>query len=436
MILSPFSRPLEGKIFVPGSKSITNRVLPLAVLSSTPVILKNILKSEDTEIMQQVLTQIGGSIQQGSSATEASVSSGEFFSNTNTDPLFCGNSGTTLRFLTALSVLRKAPTTLTGIERMQQRPIGDLTNALTQIGCNIEYHNTQGFPPLTVFPTPLAISSCTAFSGLNRSLTPVSLSGKLSSQFFTALFHIAPYIGMEISVEDELVSKPYIDMTLAILHDFGISVENHEYMRFRIPQQSFSAPFEYAIEADASSASYPLSIALLSGGMVEIEHLPQKSLQGDAQFASVICSAMKPQNNKPCSISNPLLPLGEIDLEDMPDVAMTAVVLCAYAKGYSKITGLSTLRHKECDRLFALESNLQKMGGRVKATSDSIEIWGDPESLHGADIECFSDHRVAMCFAVLGTVVEGINILDPECVQKTYPTFWDDRAQWKNGTPA
>lgn len=432
MILTPFSRPLEGKISVPGSKSITNRVFPLAMLSSSPVVLKNILKSEDTDIMQQVLTQTGASIQKGEDSSEVIVSSGDFFSNTNSDALFCGNSGTTLRFLTALSVVRTVPTMLTGIERMQQRPIGDLANALKQMGCNIQYHNAEGFPPLTVFPTPLARASCSAFQGMRNNPISVSLSGKLSSQFFTALFHIAPLIGMEIMVQDELVSKPYIDMTLSVLHDFGITVENHEYSRFRIPPQSFSAPPEYIIEADASSASYPLSIALLSGGRVEIENLPQKSLQGDAQFALKVCSAMKPLNDEPCSLKNPLRPLGEINLEDMPDVAMTAIVLCAYAKGYSKITGLSTLRHKECDRLFALESNLKKMGATVKTTEDSFEIWGDPESLHGADIECFADHRIAMCFAVLGTVVAGINILDPQCVQKTYPTFWDDLEQWRN----
>lgn len=429
MIIKPFEKPLFGNISVPGSKSITNRIFPLAVLSGSNLVIQNALESEDAELMRNVLVQLGVSILPGDVENTWNISSSHFFSSQKHEELFCGNSGTTIRFIAALAALRDAPTTLTGIERMKERPIRDLADALSQMGANIEYQEKLGYPPLTIFPSPLVRSTCSAFAGMRKSIKHITLSGKTSSQFFTALFHIAPYIGMEIEVTDLLVSKPYIDMTIRILKDFGITVENQQYQRFIIPQQSFSAPREYTVEADASSATYPLAIAALTGGSIQINHLPKNSLQGDAQFKTLVIDRMVISDSK---IQKKLQPLGEINLEDIPDAAMTAVVLASCAVGYSKITGLSTLRHKECDRIFALESNLKKMGIRVESGPDYIEIWGDPDTIHGADIECFNDHRVAMCFGVLGTLVSGVNILDPDCTQKTYPGFWNDLEKWRS----
>ncbi len=451
ILLKPFSSPFSGEVFVPGSKSLTNRIFPLAVLSQEKTNFSGALKSEDAEIMKNALAKMGAKISENISDNinkSWEVEAGDFFTDTNNYQIFCGNSGTTIRFLTALCALRKGKTTFTGVERMQKRPIGDLTNAIEQLGASVKFLGEIGFPNLEITPIP-------NWENISE-IQKISLSGKLSSQFFTALLHIAPMFpaGLEISVTGDLVSKPYIDMTLSALSDFGVNVENtdNKYQKFIIKNQKISAPkknnntndsVNFEIEGDASSASYPLSIGLITGGKVSIKNLPKNSVQGDAKFQELVIDKMRPEKCRDveCNVSTGLKPLGEIDLEDIPDVAMTAVVLCAYADGYSKISGLSTLRHKECDRIFALESNLKKLGVKIQSgknheTGDEfVEIWGDPEKLRNnsevVEIECFEDHRVAMCFAVLSTVTPNIKILDPDCVQKTYPSFWEDLEMWR-----
>ncbi len=432
LTIQPFTKPVCKKISVPGSKSLTNRLFPLAVLSEEPVVITGSLESEDAEIMRNALVKMGAKITEiktESGISDWKVETANFFTNTDNIELFCGNSGTSVRFLTALCALRKGSTTLTGTHRMLVRPIGDLCDALKNLGVNIEYNKNTNFPPHTIFPSSIFTQSCDRFTGMRKELKSVHLSGELSSQFFTALFHIAPKIGLEIIVDNELVSKPYIDMTIEVMKDFGIQIENvqNEYAIFKIPQQNFTVPTTgtFEIEGDASSATYPLAIGLITGGNVEITNLPKKSLQGDAKFKELVIDKMRDPKN------NSIIPLGNIDLEDIPDAALTAIALCAYADGYSKITGLSTLRHKECDRLFAMETNLQKMGIEVKTGTDYIEIWGDSKKIHGAEIECFDDHRIAMSFAVLGTVVANVQILDPECTKKTFPTFWEDLEKWR-----
>ncbi|HIQ56681.1 TPA: 3-phosphoshikimate 1-carboxyvinyltransferase [Candidatus Gracilibacteria bacterium] len=435
LTIQPFTKPVCKKILVPGSKSLTNRLFPLAVLSEKSVIITGSLESEDAEIMRDALVKMGAHITEiktESGISDWKVETASFFTNTDNIELFCGNSGTSIRFLTALCALRKGKTTLTGTHRMLVRPIGDLCDVLQNLGVNIEYNKNTNFPPHTIFPSSIFTQSCDRFSGMRKELKSVHLSGKLSSQFFTALFHIAPKIGLEIIVDNELVSKPYIDMTIEVMKDFGVHIENvqNEYAIFKISQQKFTVPKtgKFEVEGDASSATYPLAIGLITGGNVEITNLPKKSLQGDAKFKELVIDKMRnPENNT----INPLIPLGNIDLEDIPDAALTAIVLCGYADGYTKITGLSTLRHKECDRLFAMETNLRKMGIEVKTGTDYIEIWGDSKKIHGAEIECFDDHRIAMSFAVLGTVVENVKILDPECTKKTFPSFWEDLEKWR-----
>jgi 3-phosphoshikimate 1-carboxyvinyltransferase len=455
--VTPFPKPFVGEVIVPGSKSITNRIFPLAVLSSffsgKDISFSGALKSEDSEIMKNALEKMGVKIIEISENTNAintawTVSAGSFFSDKNDYEIFCGNSGTTIRFLTALCALRKGETTLTGVERMKKRPIGDLVSGIEQLGARVQFLQNDGFPPIKITPISQEKNKNEA--------KKISLAGNLSSQFFTALFHIAPVFsgGVEVVVEGELVSKPYIDMTLHILSDFGVEVENvhNTYQKFIFASHkknetdiddSYSPQFDndFLIEGDASGASYPLAIAAITGGKCVIKNLPENledSIQGDAKFSELVldkmCISTPLDNRTPSGVEGgvKIKPLGEINLEDIPDVAMTAAVLCAYADGYSKITGLSTLRHKECDRLYALESNLKKMGIKVKTGNDYIEIWGDPQNIHGAEIECFGDHRVAMCFAVLGTVVAGVKILDPDCVQKTYPSFWKDLEKWRS----
>lgn len=460
LLLAPFLSSFSGEVFVPGSKSLTNRIFPLAVLSQEKMIFSGALESEDAEIMKNALVKMGAKITEIIKNSEISgkninntweVDAGTFFSDRADYEIFCGNSGTTIRFLTALCALRKGKTILSGVARMQKRPIGDLVNAIEQLGASVKFLGKAGFPNIKITP----ISNWENITEVQK----ISLSGNLSSQFFTALFHIAPMFpaGLEISVIGDLVSKPYIDMTLNVLQDFGIKVENLEnkYQKFLIKNQKFSVPhsrdaIHYEIEGDASSASYPLSIGLITGGKVTIQNLPENSVQGDAKFQDLVIDKMRTLSGVEGS---GLQPLGEIDLEDIPDVAMTAVVLAAYAEGYSKISGLSTLRHKECDRIWALESNLKKLGVDIQSgkgteaggeDDEYLEIWGNPEKLRNfsknleisgkghVEIECFGDHRVAMCFAVLSAVIPNIKILDPDCVQKTYPSFWKDLESWKS----
>ncbi len=418
--VQPFSHPFCASVSVPGSKSITNRVFPIACLGSSPLQIFGALSSEDADLMRNALRSMGVEI--SSSLVEKkevfTVFSGSFFENTQNLEIFCGNSGTTIRFLTALCLLRSmgTKTTLTGVDRMKQRPIQDLVDALRQMGAHIEYEEKDGYPPLTI-------------TGMGKLLPggKIFMKGDISSQFFTAIFQIGAFCQtpLEIIVTEELVSQPYVAMTIQILEQFGILVENHHFQKFVIHPQTIKTPAQYFIEGDASSASYPTAIGAITGGHVDIQNLPNFSLQGDAQFSKRVLEKMK----KPGELV--LHPLGEINMEDMPDVALTAVVLCAYAQGYSKITGLSTLRHKECDRIWALEKNLKEMGANIQTGKDWIEIFGDPKLLHGAKIETFHDHRVAMCFAVLGSMVPGVIIENPKCTEKTYPTFWDEYEEWR-----
>lgn len=409
-----FKKPLIKKISVPASKSLTNRVLPLSVFSNEKIIIKNPLSSEDGNIMKNSLIKMGVEIVDIDEKT-IRVQNKSFFTNTEDLEIFCGNSGTTLRFLTALSVLRKGKTTFTGIDAMKKRPIKDLVNSLKELDIKIEYNEKEGYPPITIYPSNLNTNE-------TKKNYEVSLSGEKSSQFFTALFLLAPNIGLNITVKDKLVSIPYIDLTIALLKKFGVEVKNENYNKFIINKQDVLLPHSIEIEGDASSSTYPLSIGLITGGEVFINNIPKDSFQGDNKFKEIVIDKMKGKNE--------ILPLGNINLEDIPDAALSAISLCAYANGYSKITGLSTLRHKECDRLYAMEVNLKNMGIKVRTGEDYIEIWGNPNEIHGAEIDCFNDHRIAMSFAILGSVVKGVVIKDPECVNKTYPSFWKDIEEW------
>jgi 3-phosphoshikimate 1-carboxyvinyltransferase len=412
--IETFKKPLIKNISVPSSKSITNRILPLSIFSKKNIIIKNPLNSEDGNIMKDALIKMGVEIIQ-LDEKRISIKNKKFFTNTKDLEIFCGNSGTTIRFLTAISILRKGKTILTGINAMKKRPIKDLVNSLKSLDIKINYKEEDGYPPLEIFPLE-------SISNKKNQNHEVFLSGNKSSQFFTALFLLAPQVGLNINVKDNLVSIPYIELTISLLKKFGVTIINKNYKKFIINKQNIVLPSEIEIEGDASSASYPLSIGLITKGEVSIKNIPKDSFQGDNKFKEIVIDKMKGENE--------LLPLGNINLEDIPDSALSAIVLCAYANGYSKIMGLSTLRHKECDRLYAMEINLKNMGIKINTGKDYIEIWGNPNEIHGAEIECFNDHRIAMSFAILGTVVESVIIKDPKCVNKTYPSFWKDLEKW------
>ena len=403
----PLKQKPNWQVGLPGSKSITNRVFLCAALAKGKSQIYGALKSDDTTAMLNALLKLetcllAGKVRNfhrgGQAKFEKYItiqgSGGKFKSGNVT--VDAGASGTTTRFLTALSVLRKGKTTIKGTKRMMKRPLDDLNNTLVQLK-----------------------------SGKNV----LSIRGDKSSQFLSALLMISPALAEPIRIEvvGKLVSKPYIDTTIAVMKSFGVNVKNDNYKSFIIKPQQYKAG-DYYVEGDASAASYWTSIAYLHGGKVKFTNLSKKSVQGDANYAKMLPK------------------LGSvIDMNSMPDVAMTLAVTAPFAKKPTKITGLSTLRLKETDRLGALENELKKVGVKVKVTKDSITIKapvGAPWVLQsgiimrhqrspngaptGITIGTYNDHRMAMCFAVLGTKVPGIVIEDPDCVNKTYPNFWKD----------
>ena len=399
----PLKQKPNWQVGLPGSKSITNRVFLCAALAKGKSRIYGALKSDDTTALLKLETcLLAGKVRNfhrgGQAKFEKYItiqgSGGKFKSGNVT--VDAGASGTTTRFLTALSVLRKGKTTIKGTKRMMKRPLDDLNNTLVQLK-----------------------------SGKNV----LSIRGDKSSQFLSALLMISPALAEPIRIEvvGKLVSKPYIDTTIAVMKSFGVNVKNDNYKSFIIKPQQYKAG-DYYVEGDASAASYWTSIAYLHGGKVKFTNLSKKSVQGDANYAKMLPK------------------LGSvIDMNSMPDVAMTLAVTAPFAKKPTKITGLSTLRLKETDRLGALENELKKVGVKVKVTKDSITIKapvGAPWVLQsgiimrhqrspngaptGITIGTYNDHRMAMCFAVLGTKVPGIVIEDPDCVNKTYPNFWKD----------
>ena len=351
------------------------------------------------------------------------------------------NSGTATRFLTAVMAVRDGETIITGDKRMQERPIADLVDALRQIGCDVEYLGKKGFPPIKILNFPAR--GWSSFGG-KLPITNFNLSSKLiaqslqlvirmkgdkSSQYFSALLMLGPLLPRPLNIEviGELVSKPYIDTTIAVMKAFGVKVQNNNYKSFVVKPQQYKAT-DYQIEGDASAASYWTAIAYLHKGKVKFENLDlKKSIQGDAKFNGVLSSQMS-------NVKGQRL----ISMNEMPDSAMTLAVTAPFVKGKTKIIGLSTLRIKETDRIAALEKELRKIGVKVSTTKDSITI-GAPMGAPigaligapigaptGATIGTYRDHRMAMCFAVIGTKIPGVVIENPDCVDKTYPNFWND----------
>ncbi len=423
-----FLNALSGEIRVPPSKSLTNRMLPFGALSTGDICLRNVLRSEDTDLMAEALRSFGVCIGfDGNDPNTAHIRgcSGKFPGEGDLT-VFCGNSGTTIRFLSALSVLRNGKTILTGGARMKERPIGDLVECLRRTGIGIDFLEKEGFPPIE-------ISGTGSFRG-----GEIEISGGISSQFLSALLLLSPFAEKEtiIRIRDVLVSRPYAEMTLQMLKNAGVEWRmDEDVSEIRIFPKIPLSPDSYDIEPDATAATYPLAIAALTGGDVAIPGISRKSLQGDARFSEEVlmkmgCSVSVAQDSLHLRSNGDLSGLGDIDLGSMPDAAMTAVVLGALARGKSRISGLSTLRSKECDRINALGENLRKMGAEVRWGDAYIEVMGDPLRLHGAEIETYDDHRIAMCFAVLAAKIPEVSILNPECVQKTYPDFWDDYLSW------
>jgi 3-phosphoshikimate 1-carboxyvinyltransferase len=401
---------------VPGSKSYTNRALIIAALARGPSTLLGALESDDTIVARRALSSLGIPIEQEGQTIRVHGQAGRFCDPDQT--LYLGNSGTSTRFFTAMLTLADFPCTITGNARMQQRPIADLVEALYSLGADVTSIEKNGCPPIHIGPQRLRGGT-------------TAISGAISSQFLSALLMVAPYAQQEVVLEvrDKLVSVPYVDITLDIMARFGVHVHHENYQRFVIAGQQFYQGQEYLIEGDASSATYFWGLAALLGRKMTIRNIPSSSAQADLKFLQVL-------ERMGCEISrhdgltvngpNVLKPLGKIDLNDLPDAAMTVAVLAAFCSGKTHICNVGNLRVKETDRLHALATELRKIGVLVEEFPDGISINSDPESLHGADIETYDDHRMAMCFGMAGVRLPGIEIQQPSCVSKTYPEFWQD----------
>jgi 3-phosphoshikimate 1-carboxyvinyltransferase len=412
----PLTNPINKTINIPGSKSYTNRALIIAGLAKGKTILDSTSLSNDSLVLMKALKKLGIKIKISGTRITIAGQDGQF--KPFKGVINVGAAGTTMRFLTSLCAFIPAlEIILKGNERMNQRPITELVIALKKLGAKITYLQKKGYPPLKIKGTSQIINK------------RVWMDGSVSSQYFTALMLISPLLkdGLIIKVKNKQVSPSYIDMTISILKDFGIKVINKNYQEYQIKaNQSYQAQ-KYVIEVDASGCSYFWALAALTASKIKIKNINPFSAQGDVEFPDLLaqmgCRVIKNSGQKWIQVQGvkKLQPL-HFDMENMPDTAQTLAVIAAFAQGQSKITGLSTLRIKETDRLAALQNELRKMNIKTKIGPDYIIVHG--ASPKGAVINTYQDHRMAMAFAIAGTKIPGIKITDPEVVNKSFPEFW------------
>lgn len=415
--LIPTSGPVEASVRLPGSKSITNRALLLAALADGESRLTAPLHSEDTFYMASALRELGVGIKETPEQDFVVAGRGGQFDAPG-KPLFTGNSGTTVRFLTAAACFTPAGTdvVLDGVARMRERPIRDLVGALLTLGVDAECLNGHGCPPVRVCGGGLPGGRC-------------RLRGDVSSQFLTALLQAAPYARQDVEIEivGDLISKPYIDITQSVMASFGVSLVNEDYARLRVPSGQRYAGREYKIEADASNASYFLAAAAITGGTVTLENLGADSIQGDIRFLDVLeqmgCTVRRGPS---ITLTGPAkLAAIDADMEAIPDTAQTLAVVAAFADGPSRITNIASLRVKETDRVRAIAAELPKLGVHVDEGPGEWTITPPADGVYAAaEVDTYDDHRMAMAFAVAGLRVP-LSINDPGCVAKTFPDFWE-----------
>ena len=415
--LEPIAK-MNGEINIPGSKSISNRALLLATLARGTTTLTNLLDSDDIRYMLASLKQLGVKFELSENNTVCQVQGLAGVLNSVTpQTLFLGNAGTAMRPLCAALTLGQGQFTLTGEPRMEERPIGDLVDALQQLGAAITYLKNPGFPPLTINAT-----------GLNGG--DVEIAGDLSSQFLTALLMVAPLAKdtVNIVIKGELVSKPYIDITIALMKQFGVEVINHNYARFEIVSgQEYVSPGKVLVEGDASSASYFLAAGAICGGEVKVTGVGKLSIQGDVKFADALAAmgAEIEWGDDFIIARKSSLTAIDMDMNHIPDAAMTIATAALFAKGTTSLRNIYNWRIKETDRLAAMATELRKVGATVEEGRDYITIT-PPETINTAAIDTYNDHRMAMCFSLVAFADCGITINDPDCTSKTFPTYFDE----------
>jgi 3-phosphoshikimate 1-carboxyvinyltransferase len=408
------ARGARGAVRLPGSKSISNRVLLLAALAAGETTVRGLLDAEDTRVMREALERLGVPITERAEALTIHGAGGVF--REKKADLFLGNAGTALRPLTAALALSEGEYFVSGVPRMHERPIGDLVDALRSIGARIDYRGKPGFPPVALHPAKVRVAA------------PVPVRGDVSSQFLSAMLMALPLTARDASIEvrGELISRPYVEITLNVMRRFGVDVQRDGWARFAIPAAKYSSPGGIYVEGDASSASYFLAAAALAGGPVRVDGVGRESIQGDVRFVEVL-EAMGAKVRMgdgwiECAGRGKLRAI-DMDLNHIPDAAMTAAVLALYADGPSRLRNIASWRVKETDRIAAMATELRKLGARVEEGSDYLHI--TPGALQpGVGIDTYDDHRMAMSFALVAFGGVPVRINNPQCVGKTFPDYF------------
>jgi 3-phosphoshikimate 1-carboxyvinyltransferase len=431
--IGPFTRA-QGSIILPGSKSISNRALLLAALSSGTTTLKNLLDADDTQVMRNALRQLGLSVTDKENKVCVVEGCGGKFPVRDAD-LFMGNAGTAIRPLTAALAMQGGDYRLSGVARMHERPIRDLVDGLRQVGAKIDYELQEGYPPIQISAADIQIKDV------------VKVRGDVSSQFLTALLMALPLVAAEpvrIEVVGELISRPYIDITLKLMARFGVNVACPDAQSFVIPAKTsdavYKTPGQLSVEGDASSASYFLALGAIGGGPVRVLGVGRDSIQGDVAFADALAlmganitagedwievSGVKNPNGKLNGIT--------IDCTEIPDAAMTLAVAALFAEGPTRLNSIASWRVKETDRIAAMAKELKKVGAIVEEGADYIVVqapaslgdWKSPSE----GIDTYDDHRMAMCFSLAAFGPNTLKINDPNCVAKTFPTYFAEFAK-------
>ncbi|EAR5959274.1 3-phosphoshikimate 1-carboxyvinyltransferase [Salmonella enterica] len=424
LTLQPIAR-VDGAINLPGSKSVSNRALLLAALACGKTVLTNLLDSDDVRHMLNALSALGINYTLSADRTRCDITgNGGPLRAPGALELFLGNAGTAMRPLAAALCLGQNEIVLTGEPRMKERPIGHLVDALRQGGANIDYLEQENYPPLRLRG---------GFTGGD-----IEVDGSVSSQFLTALLMTAPLAPEDtiIRVKGELVSKPYIDITLNLMKTFGVEIANHHYQQFVVKGgQQYHSPGRYLVEGDASSASYFLAAGAIKGGTVKVTGIGRKSMQGDIRFADVLekMGATITWGDDFIACTRGELHAIDMDMNHIPDAAMTIATTALFAKGTTTLRNIYNWRVKETDRLFAMATELRKVGAEVEEGHDYIRIT-PPAKLHHADIGTYNDHRMAMCFSLVALSDTPVTILDPKCTAKTFPDYFEQLARMS--TPA
>jgi 3-phosphoshikimate 1-carboxyvinyltransferase len=426
--VGPFVKA-DGAVALPGSKSISNRVLLLSALASGTTRLKGLLDADDTRVMRAALRTLGVEVDETDGDCVVHGCSGNL--PKNQADLFMGNAGTAIRPLTAALAILGGDYRLHGVPRMHERPIGDLVDGLRMVGAQVAYEQNEGYPPLKLS------------KGQIRTNEIIKVRGDVSSQFLTALLMSLPLVAKNeicIEVVGELISKPYIDITLKLMSRFGVNVRNDNWQHFYIPANSgkpYTSPGTLYVEGDASSASYFLAAGAIAGGPVRVTGVGKNSIQGDVAFAQALAQmgAKVTSGDDWIEVHGVNTPNGklkgiELDCLAIPDAAMTLAVAGLFAEGATKLTGIASWKVKETDRIAAMAKELQKMGATVKAGDDYIEVMPPKQWATPVDgIDTYDDHRMAMCFSLAAFGPLKVRINEPTCVAKTFPEYFQEFAK-------